>query len=283
MSENAKLWLVVNSASGSNDPDAVESLIDALAEAGAEPAQIIDCSSADLPARADLEAAGVTLLAIYTGDGTINALVPQLEGWGGAVLVLPGGTANLLAKALHGESSVEQIVAAWGGGQLDAVQRPCIRFGEHTALIEVLAGPGATWSDVREGLREGDLGEIASTAIEAVRQSAAGPMVAVVEPELGRGDGYAGVRLSPAADGMQVDGYASDSFGDYLKQGLALLKRDFREGPHDKLGHHAAITCSSADGSEIALMVDGERLNGAGEQHFALETLHVNLLAHRDG
>lgn len=283
MAENAKLWLVVNSASGSNDPAAVGALVEALGAAGAAPARVIDGSTEDLPTRAALEDAGVRGLAIYTGDGTINALVPKLEGWDGAVLVLPGGTANLLTKALHGEASVEQIVEALGAGLLKSVQRPCIRFGEHTALIEVLAGPGATWSDVREGMREGDLGEIASTTLEAVRQSAAGPMVAVIEPELGRSDGYAGVRLALSDDGLQVDGYAVDGIGDYLKQGIALLKRDFREGPHDELGHHPAITCRSVDGSEIALMVDGERLSAAGEQRFSLETLHVNLLAHRDG
>jgi hypothetical protein len=283
LAESGKLWLVVNSASGSNDPAAVEALVEALGAAEASPARVIDGSSDDLPTRTDLDGAGVATLAIYTGDGTINALVPKLEGWDGAVLVLPGGTANLLAKALHGDAAVEAIVEAFGAGRLTLLQRPCIHFGEHTALIEVLAGPGAAWSDVREELRDGDLGTIASTTVEAVRQSAAGPMVAVIEPALGRNEGYAGVRLSPAVDGMQVDGYASDGFGDYLKQGLALLKRDFREGPHDELGHHPAVTCRSADGSEIALMVDGERLSGASEQRFSLETLHVNLLAHRDG
>ena len=283
MTNSGPLWLAINRASGSNDDTAVATLEAALDSAGAKPARIIDCNSADMPTRAALEGAGIATLAVFTGDGTINALVPQLEGWNGQVLILPGGTANLLARALHGEAPAEEIVAAFGAGKLHPVQRPCIRIGEHTALVEVLAGPGAAWSDVREGMRDGDLSAIASTAVEAVRQSASGPMVAVVVPELGRSEGYAGVRLAPTAGGLTVDGYGADTLGDYLKQGLALLKRDFREGPHDELGEHPQVTCRSADGSEIALMIDGERMDGAGEQRFVLATLHVNLLAHGDG
>ena len=277
------LWLVVNSASGSNDADAVAALEEALRAAGAAPDRTLDCAEADLPDRAALEAAGVATLAIYTGDGTINALVPQLEGWGGGVLVLPGGTANLLAKELHGERDTAEIVAAFGAGALLPIQHPCIRSGVHTALIELLAGPGAAWSDVREGLREGDLGTIASTTVEAVKQTAFGPAVTIGDPALGKAEGYAGVRLTPASGDIAVSGYGADSFGDYLKQGLALLKRDYREGPHDELGHHPALTCQSLDGSAIVLMIDGERSQCPSPARFELATLDVNLLAHGDG
>lgn len=283
MASMTPLWLVMNRASGSNDAATVDALLSAFEQAGAAPARVIDCSTDDLPTRAALEGAQVAALAVFTGDGTISALVPQLEGWAGDVLVLPGGTANLLARSLHGDLTADEIITAFAARALVPVQRPCIRAGHHTALVEVLAGPGAAWSDVREGMREGDLGEIASTTVEAVRQTASGPMVAVVEPELGRAEGYAGVRLAPTADGIAVDGYGADNFADYFRQGLALLRRDFREGPHDEFGAHPQVTCRSADRTPIALMIDGERVEGAGEQHFVLETLPVNLLAHRDG
>ncbi len=283
MSAGSILWLVVNSASGSNDADAVAALEEALRVAEAAPDRTIDCAKADLPDRAALEAVGVATLAIYTGDGTINALVPQLEGWGGAVLVLPGGTANLLAKTLHGERAVDEIVAAFGKGELHSVECPCIRSGARTALIELLAGPGAAWADVREGLREGDLAGIANATVEAVRQSTDGPGVTITDPPLGKPEGYTGVRMAPGSDGMTVDGYGADSVADYLKQGLALLKRDFREGPHDELGRHDALTCESADGSEIELMIDGERAQCPSPARFELARLHVRLLAHGDG
>lgn len=279
MNPQAPFWLVINSASGGNDEASLAALRAAFDMAGCSPDRIVDCCDEALPDRAALEAAGVAALAIFTGDGTISTLVPTLEGWAGQVLVLPGGTANLLAKALHGHQTAAELVAAFGHRALHPVQRHCVRFPGHIALIEVLAGPGATWSDVREGLRDGDLAEVASKTVEAVRQSADGSKVAVIDPVLGRADGYAGVRLEPRSDGLMVDGYVSETLGDYLKQGVALLKRDFREGPHDELGQHSALTCRTVDGAPIELMIDGERAVGPAEVWFELSVLNVNLLA----
>jgi len=282
MAKHGTLWLIVNSASGSNDDQTVADLIAAFDSAGRHPDRVIDCADEALPALAEIEAGGVETIAIFTGDGTVSAVVPSLEGWGGEALVLPGGTANLLAKELHGERDVAAIVAAFGHGQLRPVRHCCVRFPGHVALIEVLAGPGATWSDVREGLREGDIAEVASKTVEAVRQSAGGAMVAITDPALGEHDGYAGVRLVPTSDGLVIDGYRADTVGDYLRQGLALLKRDFREGPHDKLGRHAAVRCGTVNGGLIELMIDGERASGPAKLRFELSALDVNLLASPD-
>ena len=279
MTTPAGLWLVVNSASGSNDDDTRTALIERLRAAGHPPARVIDCSTQPLPTRGELEQSRVRTLAVFAGDGTIGALLPGLEGWSGQVLVLPGGTTNLLAKMLHDPCDTEAIIAAFAAGQARIVRRPCVRLPGHTALSEVLAGPGARWSDVREGLREGDLGTIASTALDAVKESAGGAMVLITEPALGHDQGYAGVRIVPGETGLAVSGYRADSFGDYFKQGLALLQRDFRDGPHDELGAHPRLLCHCADGSPIDVMIDGERASGASEVRFSLATLALDLLA----
>lgn len=283
MTHSGPLWLVVNSASGSNDDTAQAALIKTLTAYGLAPARVIDCSAESLPTRTALEAGGVATLAVFTGDGTVGALLPPLEGWGGQALVLPGGTTNLLAKMLHQPCETDLIIAEFSSGAARPGQRPCIRLPDHTALCEVLAGPGAKWSDVREGLREGDVSTVAVTAIDAVKESAGGAMVLIAEPALGHEEGYAGVRLAPAPDGLIVDGYRSDGVADYLKQGLALLQRDFREGPHDELGTHPQLLCRSADGAPIELMIDGERVTGAAEVRFSLAILALNLLATGNG
>jgi Diacylglycerol kinase catalytic domain len=281
--ESNRLWLIVNSASGSNDEQTVAALIAAFDAAGRHPDRVIDCADEDLPELPQIEADGVGAVAVFTGDGTVSAIIPRLEGWGGEALILPGGTANLLAKELHGDRDAAAIVAAFGRGQLHPIRHSCVRFPGHVALIEVLAGPGATWSDVREGLRDGDMGEVASKTVEAMRQSAGGSMVAITAPPLGEHDGYAGVRLVPTSEGLVIDGYRADTVGDYLKQGLALLMRDFREGPHDKLGRHPAVQCGTVDGGPIELMIDGERESGPADLQFELSALDVNLLASADG
>ena len=96
MISSAPLWLVANSASGSNDDDALAALVEQLGTVGHAAKRVIDGAAEDLPSRVALEQAGVTTLVAFTGDGTVNALLPPLEGWSGQVLVLPGGTTNLL-------------------------------------------------------------------------------------------------------------------------------------------------------------------------------------------
>ena len=283
MTRAPTLWLVANSASGSNDDAALTSLIERLQTAGHPPARVIDVSNDDLPRREELERAEVATLAVFTGDGTIGALLPPLEGWGGQVLVLPGGTTNLLARMLHDPCEVETIIAAFAGGQARIVRRPCIRWAGPTALCEVLAGPGAKWGDVREGMREGDLGAVTSTALDAVKDSAGGAMVRIAEPAMGHEEGYAGVRIAPADRGLDVSGYRADGVADYLKQGLALLQRNFRDGPHDDLGAHPELLCSSVNDTPIELMIDGERATGRREERFSLATLRLDLLATGNG
>ncbi|MEO5586265.1 MAG: acylglycerol kinase family protein, partial [Novosphingobium sp.] len=202
-------WLFVNAASGSNNDEAVRAVIQAFTDAGAALQRVVDVSESGPPHQDELVRAGVGRLAVFAGDGTTNAVVTALEGWDGQVLVLPGGTANLLARTLHGERDAAAIISALP--QLRPVRRPCIRTSQGTALIEVLAGPGATWSDVREVLRDGDLPGVAASSLEAIRQSTSGPMVAVSDPAIGRPEGYSGVRLEPAAGGMLVEGYGADT------------------------------------------------------------------------
>lgn len=274
-----RTWLFLNSASGSNTDAAVRDLLAAFAAAEAPPGHVIDVPRDGCPSPAHLADAGVGRIAVFAGDGTVNAVVTGLEGWTGEILVLPGGTANLLARALHGECDTIEIVR--GLPRLSAVRRSCIRTGQGTALIEVLAGPGATWSDVREDLREGDLPGVAVSSLAAIRQSTAGPMVHIADPALGRAEGYSGVRLEVAGAGMFVEGYGADTVADYLLQGLALLRRDYRQGPHDDLGAVSALTCRSLGPEPIELMIDGERRTGSAEERFSLAELAVDLLASR--
>lgn len=284
MGEQRITWLVVNPASGSNDEDTVAALEQALVDAGCDLRRTLRVPDVPPPPRATLEQEGVELLVIFTGDGTANGVVTGLYGWAGRVLVLPGGTQNLLARSLHGEATALEIVALLGAGRLRPWTRPLLRCSAGDALCEIVAGPGATWSDVRESLRELDVAGVATTVREAIGQSAGGQKVVLANPALGNPEGYPAIRFYPAGDhAMAVDGYGADGILDYARHGLALLKRDFREGPHDELGQHRAVICR-AEGP-IELMIDGERATGLAEERIELTPCDLTFLAsgERDG
>lgn len=277
MRDIQRIWLVCNSASGSYSEQAIDDLSDQLRSCGASSLRVVSIPEDPAPDRAALETAKVDLLAIFTGDGTVNRIVCGLYGWKGAVLVLPGGTQNLLAKALHGDISTETIVARLGEGTLLRERRNMVRTSQGDALCELVAGPGAHWSDVREAMRDGDLGAMASTLGEAIGQSTGGSLVRVIEPALGKVDGYPAVCAYPQGDSLEIDGYGAETIADFARQGVALLRRDFREGPHDALGLHRAIVCRSE--SPIELMIDGERATGGREERFEVVDCPVEFLA----
>jgi hypothetical protein len=269
MTEPHLTWLLINRASGSNNIDAVADLVEAMDGAGFPPQRVVALPADSLPERAELEHAGVDLLAVFTGDGTVNGALTGLYGWGGQVLVLPGGTQNLFARACHGEATAAEIVERLRQGRLEPARRPLIRSSQGDALCEIVAGPGAKWSDVREAMRDADLAAMAETLRDAIAQSSTGPMVTLADPAVGRDDGYSAIRLHPGEAAITVDGYVAQSVADYVKQGLALVKRDFRDGPHDELGAYPAVTCRSS--APIELMIDGERTCGGTRERFHLE------------
>lgn len=276
------LWLIVNAASGSNDDQAREVLIAGLADQGHVPARVLDMAAEPELSPDVLTKAKVDLVALFAGDGTVGAVINQLSGWHGQILVLPGGTTNLLARAIHGDDvTTDAVLADLGAGKLAPVRRNGLRWSGGMAVCEILGGPGATWSDVREELREGNLVGMMQTALDAARQSGNGPLVRLRDPDIGKSEGYGGVRLVPEDQGITVDGYGPESVADYLRQGLALLLRNFREGPHDELGLHPVVHCETVDGSPMDLMIDGERRTGEPEEMFSLAPLPVNLLAPR--
>lgn len=267
----APIWLVTNPASGSNTPATVETLCAALA-----PARTIAFPHDPLPTRADLDAAGVGTLAVFTGDGTINSAAAALESWGGALLVLPGGTQNLLSKALHGDRPLDAILA----DLLHAhrTRRRGIRTSQGMSLIEVLAGPGAMWADVRESVRDLDLGAMAETFGNALRETREGPAVHLADPQAGKAEGYRAVLLAPDNNGVLVEGYDFADLGEFAAQGFAMLvKRNFREGPHDDIGVFPKVAVRS--NAPIALMIDGERRTGETEETFVCEEFGLDFLS----
>jgi len=277
--DERRLWLVNNTSSGSNDDAALAALEKCCGEHGFRIAHRTVFPAQELPAPAMLDAAGIDTVVVFAGDGTVNSLIAALTGWGGAVLVLPGGTMNLLYHRLHGEQALEEVVAAVATGKANRRRPGVIRSRHGDAYAGVLAGPGTSWGRVREAMREYAVVELAAETVKAIQETLTGEMIACVEPKLGRPEGYPLVNLTPHDRGIEVEGYLSTTPGEYLEQAWALLKRNFREGPHDILGVANEVRLVSTQGNAFGLLIDGEQAECGAEEVFRLASCEVDLLA----
>lgn len=273
------VWLVANANSGSNDEAARDQLEECCAAAGFHVIHLTEFPRYDLPTPAMLKAAGADLLAVYAGDGTVNAVISALAGWDGCVLVLPGGTMNLLYHRLNGERTMEQVIAAVASGKARRCRPQMIGSSAGQALAGLMAGPGTSWNRVREAMRENAVIAMAAETLSAIDETLDGARIAVARPQLGSRDGYPLLMLNPQDDGIAVLGFYAETAAEYLDQGFALLRRDFRQGPHEELGTAEKLVLRSSDGKPFGLLIDGEPAKAAAEMEFALAECELDLLA----
>lgn len=283
MIHGSKAWLIYNASSGSNDAEALAMLDQSLNDVGCNLERRIHFPEEALPNGDELRSRGVDLVAVFAGDGTVSSVVTNLFGWEGALLVLPGGTMNLLSRRLHGEVSTQDIIAGLAGGTARRVRPTIIGVRGGYALTGVLAGPGTAWNDVREAMRSTDLAEMVSAASDAVQESVGGPKVVCRNSACGREEGYAAIMVSPLQDALEARGYYAASFSDYTSQAVALLRGDFRDGPHDMLGTYDRLELGCPEGEPMGLLIDGESFQGEAEEVFQLTRCGVDLLATADG
>jgi hypothetical protein len=147
------------------------------------------------------------------------------------------------------------------------------------AYAGVLAGPGASWGDVREAMRDKAVLDVVGTTVSALQQTLGNELIACTQPPLGRPTGYPLINLTPNDAGIEVDAYLAESAGEYLGQAMALLKRDFRQGPHERLGTPQQVRLASTNGEPFGLLIDGEQVECGAEELFELVTCEVDLLA----
>ncbi|WP_183030100.1 diacylglycerol kinase family protein [Altericroceibacterium spongiae] len=280
MDQTRTIWLVTNSASGSNDDGTVELLQRCCGNAGFMVARHIHFPDEDLPKIADLRSAGIETVAVFAGDGTTNALITRLYGWEGNVLVLPGGTMNILYNRLHGYAETEEVLEKIASGKARTVRPGIVRCSRGDALAGLLVGPATAWNDVREAMRQNDLKAMMEGTAEALEQSLSAPTVICTDPPMGKREGYPLIMLTPWDDGIAVAAYHSETVDEYVAQGVALLKHNFREGPHDDLGKVGRLRLRDLSGEPLHLLLDGEPVSATDkEAEFLLVLCEVDLLA----
>lgn len=281
MGKSQRTWLINNEASGSNDAEALAAFEGECANCGFEIPHRTSFPEQEIPTPAILDAAELDMVTIFAGDGTVNAALEALAGWGGAVLVLPGGTMNLLYHRLFGDAELAEVLADVVAGRAERRRPGIVAAACGRAYAGVLAGPGTAWNDVREALRWKAPLEMASDAQAALAETLYGDMLHCQEPQFGKREGYPLLLLTPRGGTIDCDAYHAETASEYFEQALALVRREFRDGPHDRLGSAKRFVLASAEGGSFGVLLDGEPCDVHGPTEFSLVPCPVDLLATR--
>ena len=116
------------------------------------------CGGADYMEPSFAAAAGQKLevLIVLGGDGTIRTAAEVCAQEGPYLIPLPGGTMNMLPRALYGDVS-------WGDALKNTLTAPSAkvlsggRIADKQFFIAAIVGAPALWTQARESIRDGDI------------------------------------------------------------------------------------------------------------------------------
>lgn len=260
-----KTVALYNPAAGSVKADGRERLAAALEEAGVhEPALVeVDGPNCSRQIR-QLAETKPDLFIVWGGDGTLRTALGVAAESAPNLLLLPGGTMNLLTKSIHGEKSWDVVLR----DVLAAPKRiviPAGKVNDEVFYCAMLAGAPARLAEARESLRRG---ELVKAAVEA---RAALETLGELHLDASYRDGYTfartglpttsviGVLVGPLAHESEMEAFTLDNAtaGGALGVIWSSFVSDWRSAEGVTIVPARSLVIESDDG-DIPVIVDGE-------------------------
>jgi diacylglycerol kinase family enzyme len=152
-----KVGAIINTSSGGYDSESEQKMLSILKRGGVVEAKMW-CGGADHmePSFADATEQKLEVLIVLGGDGTIRTAAQACAEKGPFLIPLPGGTMNMLPRALYGDVS-------WEDALKNALTAPSVkvlsggRIADKHFFIAAIVGAPALWVEPREAMREGDI------------------------------------------------------------------------------------------------------------------------------
>jgi diacylglycerol kinase family enzyme len=231
-----RIAVVINAASGSVGPDAAPVVERLVAERGHD-LTVYSPEPHDIEAAVrDAVAGAPDLLLVLAGDGTAR-LAAQLCGAAGPLVApLPGGTLNMLPRALYGDVNWRQALVA----TLDHGVERCVCGGRINGLAfycAAILGSPALWGHAREAVRKGNFAEAFRRARFALRRAFTGGLHYALDGRPRR-DAEALILISPlvskamtADTALEVAGLDMHSAQEVFRLAFNGLTSDWRRDP----------------------------------------------------
>jgi diacylglycerol kinase family enzyme len=165
-----KVGAILNTSSGGCDSESEQKMRSILNRAGIVKFKAW-CGAAEEMDRSFAEAAEQKLevLIVLGGDGTIRTAAEACAEKGPYLIPLPGGTMNMLPRALYGDVSWEEALEK-------ALTAPSVkvlsggRIADKHFFIAAIMGSPVLWAEPRESVREGDIVDAIKKGSVAFRQ-----------------------------------------------------------------------------------------------------------------
>lgn len=264
-----KTIALFNPASGSVSAGGGEKLRAVLEKSGVRDADIVESDPSDCIGQLkSLASQDPDMFVVWGGDGTLKAALETVGQSTPNLLLLPGGTMNLLSKQVHGDKPWDQIIAE----VLAAPKRKMLTAGranDELFFCAMLAGAPARFAEARESLRRGDLVKAAVEARAAMDTLNTLALTATFD------DGYSfeGGRLpttsiigavvgslTKTGKGMEVAALADPTTTGALNVVWTSFFTDWRNAPGVTAVPADSLEIGNDDGGDIPVIVDGEAI-----------------------
>jgi len=278
-----KVAAIINISSGGCDSESEAEMLQILERAGVTGCKTW-CGASDQIQRVFLEAAThkPEVLVVLGGDGTIRTAAEVCIKTGTYLIPLPGGTLNVLPRALYGDSS-------WQEALHETLANPSTkelsggRVGDKIFFVAAVVGAPGLWMEAREAIREGEILNAvrkAGVAVEAMfdtniqyfisqKVSGEAEVVAVICPLVSE-------QLSESEQTLEAAAIDVENATELLGLATAAAFGKWRDHESVTLTKTHQVTVQSK--KDIPLFLDGERVKVGNEAQISFAPHAVNVI-----
>jgi len=260
-----RLIMLVNPLSGSVGSQAAAEARAILDDYECE-SSVVELNHEDFDTRVDAALAAVPdVLIVLAGDGTAGTIASRAGPEGPLVAPLPGGTMNMLPRALYDTTDWKVALRlALEQGTIQDVAGGEIRDaeGQHTFYCAAILGSAALWAPAREAVRTGQLKLAWVYARRALRRAFSGRLRYALDGATGR-QTEALVLISPTISravgedaGLEAAAMNPADAGQAMRLAAHALFKGWRQDPSVRTTATRSATVRAR--SRIPAVIDGE-------------------------
>jgi diacylglycerol kinase family enzyme len=278
-----KVGAVINTSSGGCDSGSEAEMLDIFKSAGVADCKIWSGKS-DQIERAFVEAAmhKPEMLVVLGGDGTIRTAAEACSGTDTYLVPLPGGTLNMLPRALYGD-------VPWQTALKSTLADPSVktlsagRTGDQPFFVAAIVGAPALWMEARESIRKRDIVdavEKSAVAFQAMfdtkirysispKANGEAEVLAIICPLVSQ-------EMSEADQGLEAAVIDVENAAQLLRLATAAAFGTWRDNERVTLTKTCQVTVQS--NKDIPLFLDGEKVRAGNIAEITWVARAVNVL-----